>query len=137
MTTRITPRRALAALAAAGVFVAACSSGESALTSGEDEPEPTEAPAATDAPAGTDADEPADDPDSTDEPAPTDPPAPTDAPTTTVAPLAEFPPCPVDALDGADGPVDVVFWHSMTYELETALIGLTDEYNASQDRVRV
>ncbi|MGI9644860.1 MAG: extracellular solute-binding protein [Ilumatobacteraceae bacterium] len=135
MTTRITPRRALAVLAAAGVFVAACSSGESALTSGEDEPEATEAPAQTEAPTGSDAGD--SDGEPADEPEATDAPAETEAPTTTVAPLAEFPPCPVDALDAADGPVDVLFWHSMTNELETALIGLTDEYNASQDRVRV
>jgi sn-glycerol 3-phosphate transport system substrate-binding protein len=59
------------------------------------------------------------------------------APTTTQAPLAGFPDCPTDALDGADGPVDITFWHGMNDVLEDALIALTDAYNASQDRVRV
>jgi sn-glycerol 3-phosphate transport system substrate-binding protein len=45
--------------------------------------------------------------------------------------------CPVDALDAADGPVDITFWHAMSAANETALKALTDEYNASQDRVRV
>ena len=61
-------------------------------------------------------------------------------PTTTVAPLAGLPDCPVDALDasdGADGPVEITFWHSMGNELERALTALVDEYHAGQDRVRV
>ncbi len=58
-------------------------------------------------------------------------------PTTTVAPLADLAPCPTEALDNAEGPIDVVFWHAMANELETPLIALTDAYNASQDRVRV
>ena len=66
-----------------------------------------------------------------------DAPASTAGPTTTVAPLADLPPCPVDALDAADGPVEITFWHGMANELETALIDLVDGYNASQDRVRV
>lgn len=51
--------------------------------------------------------------------------------------VPNFAPCPVDALDEADGPVRIVFWHAMTNTLEDALIALTDEYNASQDRVAV
>jgi len=45
--------------------------------------------------------------------------------------------CPVDALDGAAGPVTIDLWHSMTVELEATLAGLVADYNASQDRVRV
>ncbi len=46
-------------------------------------------------------------------------------------------PCPLDALDSATGPVHIVFWHTMTNVLEDALVALTDDYNASQDRVVV
>jgi sn-glycerol 3-phosphate transport system substrate-binding protein len=45
--------------------------------------------------------------------------------------------CPLDALDAADGPVTVDFWHAMTAENETTLEALAADYNASQDRVRV
>lgn len=58
-------------------------------------------------------------------------------PTTTVAPLADLPPCPVDALDGADGPVEITFWHGMANDLERALTDLVAAYNAGQDRVEV
>jgi sn-glycerol 3-phosphate transport system substrate-binding protein len=46
-------------------------------------------------------------------------------------------PCPLDALDSAAGPVHVTFWHTMTNVLEDELVALTNEYNASQDRVVV
>ncbi len=45
--------------------------------------------------------------------------------------------CPVDALDGAAGPVDITMWHSMNAALGETLTALAEEYNASQDRVRV
>jgi sn-glycerol 3-phosphate transport system substrate-binding protein len=45
--------------------------------------------------------------------------------------------CPVAALDEADGPVDITFWHAMPAANETTLKALADDYNASQDRVRV
>jgi sn-glycerol 3-phosphate transport system substrate-binding protein len=45
--------------------------------------------------------------------------------------------CPVEALDEADGPVTVTFWHSMTAANKDTLEELTDEYNESQDRVQV
>lgn len=62
----------------------------------------------------------------------------TPAPATTVAtPLDDLPTCPVDALADADGPVEITFWHGMTGELESSLERITDEYNASQDAVRV
>lgn len=89
------------------------------------------APATTDADSGTgdtepaEPEEPADDTD--DAPATT-----ADAPTSELAAL-----CPVDALDGAAGPVTIDFWHSMTVELEVALSGLVNAYNSSQDRVDV
>ena len=113
-------RRLLPLLVVAGVGIAACSSGESALKSGVDATSPTPAPTTPDAGSsdGTGADT-------------------TAMPTTTVAPLADLAPCPTDALADATGPIDVVFWHGMTNDLEPALVALTDEYNASQDKVRV
>lgn len=140
-------------LLALSLVAAACSSGDSVTTAGQGtgsapatEPSSTESPS-TDAPA-TDPD--ANDSGSTDSDATdsgsTDPAA-TDgssestttelAATTTVAPLADEPPCPVDALDDASGPVAITFWHGMTNELEQALVALTDQYNAGQDRVVV
>ena len=49
----------------------------------------------------------------------------------------DLPPCPVDALDDADGPVEITVWHSQTAKPEEALQELAATYNASQDRVRV
>jgi sn-glycerol 3-phosphate transport system substrate-binding protein len=118
-------------LVAGALVAAACGGGESALDAGDDDPAPTEAPAPTDAGdtggATTDADS-----DTEAAPATTEP-----AATTTVAPLADQPPCPLDALDDADGPVTVTFWHGMANELENALVAATEAYNASQDRVVV
>jgi sn-glycerol 3-phosphate transport system substrate-binding protein len=45
--------------------------------------------------------------------------------------------CPVDALDDADAPVRIEFWHTMQSAQGEALATLTAEYNASQDRVVV
>jgi sn-glycerol 3-phosphate transport system substrate-binding protein len=50
---------------------------------------------------------------------------------------ADLPSCPVDALDEASGPVDVLIWHFLVAETAAALEQLATEYNASQDRVRV
>jgi sn-glycerol 3-phosphate transport system substrate-binding protein len=113
-------RRLLPLLVVAGVGIAACSSGESALKSGVDATRPTPAPTTPDAGTsdGTSADT-------------------TAMPTTTVAPLADLAPCPTDALADATGPIDVVFWHAMANDLEPPLVALTEEYNASQDKVRV
>ena len=47
------------------------------------------------------------------------------------------PECPVDAHLDADGPVEVVVWHTYVAETRTTLIALADEYNASQDKVEV
>jgi sn-glycerol 3-phosphate transport system substrate-binding protein len=107
-------RRFLPALVVAGLGLAACGSGESALNSGADN--------------GTTPAGPTDTADDT---------ATTAMPTTTVAPLADLPPCPTEALDDAAGPVEVLFWHAMANDLEGPLVALTEEYNASQDRVRV
>ena len=44
---------------------------------------------------------------------------------------------PVDALDDASEPVRITFWHTMQSAAGDALAALTEEYNASQDRVVV
>jgi sn-glycerol 3-phosphate transport system substrate-binding protein len=114
-----TTRRVTALALAGALIAAACGGGESALDAGDDDDtEATTAPVEKSG-DGTDATES------------------TVGPTTTVAPLADLPPCPVDALDAADGPVEITFWHGMANELETALIDVVDGYNASQDRVQV
>ena len=45
--------------------------------------------------------------------------------------------CPVDALDTADGTVDITLWHSYVGLTEQTLNDLADAYNASQSRVHV
>ena len=46
--------------------------------------------------------------------------------------------CPVDALEAAEGPVEITFWHAMGgAEIEATMIEVVDAYNASQDRVVV
>ncbi|MET0910783.1 MAG: hypothetical protein ABWZ99_15055, partial [Ilumatobacteraceae bacterium] len=127
-----TPRRALVVIAVLGALTAACGSGKSALQAGIDDPPPTAAPATT-APTPSDGSEPS----SSDPTVSTDTAPATIAPTTTVAPLADLPDCPTGALDEADGPVEITFWHGLANESEASLIALTDSYNASQDRVRV
>jgi sn-glycerol 3-phosphate transport system substrate-binding protein len=49
----------------------------------------------------------------------------------------EPPECPLEALDDVTEPVEVVYWHGMTRVAEDALVRLTDQFNAEQDRVRV
>ncbi len=46
-------------------------------------------------------------------------------------------PCPVDALDGADGPVELLVWHGLTGATDDGIEFLAERYNAAQDRVRV
>jgi len=46
-------------------------------------------------------------------------------------------PCPVDALEQADGPVRITFWHAMTRANEEALVRLTEQFNDSQSRIEV
>jgi sn-glycerol 3-phosphate transport system substrate-binding protein len=45
--------------------------------------------------------------------------------------------CPVDALDGAQGRVEVVAWHTQAARPLTTLEALVEEYNDSQSSVRV
>lgn len=45
--------------------------------------------------------------------------------------------CPVDALDDADGPVEITLWHTYVGLTNRTLNALADEYNAAQDRVEV
>jgi sn-glycerol 3-phosphate transport system substrate-binding protein len=45
--------------------------------------------------------------------------------------------CPVDALESAEGPVEIEFWHAMTASNEETLNAMIRDYNQSQDRVRV
>jgi len=114
-------RRRVAVALGACALLAACRSGDSLLQAGNDAP-PTSstAPPPTAAPGETLA------------PTTTAPRA-----TTTTTPLASLPPCPVDALDDVTQPVQITFWHAMSATNETALAQLTDEYNASQSKVRV
>jgi sn-glycerol 3-phosphate transport system substrate-binding protein len=108
-------------MAVLALVAASCSgSGESITDTDRTEPPAT---VATTAPPGTT------------EPGATAPTTP--APTTTASPLEDLPPCPVDALDSAGGPVTITFWHAMNADLETALKTVTDQYNASQDKVKV
>jgi sn-glycerol 3-phosphate transport system substrate-binding protein len=49
----------------------------------------------------------------------------------------EEPRCPVRALDEAEGPVEITFWHYQQVANEEVLIDLIEQFEASQDRVRV
>jgi sn-glycerol 3-phosphate transport system substrate-binding protein len=105
------------------LVLAACGNGGSILDAGNDITSPTTTatlPPVTAAPGQTLP--------------PTTPPP---IATTTTAPLSALPPCPVDALDDVTAPVDITFWHALGSSLEDSLAKLTDEYNASQTKVRV
>ncbi|MET0460257.1 MAG: ABC transporter substrate-binding protein [Ilumatobacteraceae bacterium] len=122
----MTPRRsiALAGALAGCALLAACGSGESILQAGNDPvpvttttapgPPPTAAPGET-LPETT---------------------PPTSA-TTTTTPLSSLPPCPVDALDAVTAPVELTFWFGLGANIEGVLTDLTNQYNASQDKVHV
>ncbi|MGH9050419.1 MAG: ABC transporter substrate-binding protein [Acidimicrobiia bacterium] len=45
--------------------------------------------------------------------------------------------CPLNALERADKPVEITFWHTMTRANEESLVRLTDQFNSSQSDVRV
>lgn len=122
-------RRAVAGVAVALLFASACSSGDSVLTAGNDQTTTTAAEPDDETIDGT-TDETTDG--TTDEPT-----VPSTNATTTTTPLAELPACPVDALAAADGPVEITFWHGLNADNEDAINRVTEEYNASQDRVRV
>jgi sn-glycerol 3-phosphate transport system substrate-binding protein len=49
----------------------------------------------------------------------------------------KLPECPLDALDEATKPVQITYWHGMTRVAEDTLKQLTDQFNASQDEVKV
>jgi sn-glycerol 3-phosphate transport system substrate-binding protein len=123
-------------LVVAAMVAASCSSGESAITAGNDATTTVAAdePAVDDTVDGsTTGDEPAD---TATEPSDAGDTADTTT-TTVVSPLAEFPACPTDALDTAGDVVEITFWHGLNVESENALQKVTDDYNASQDRVHV
>jgi len=62
----------------------------------------------------------------------------TAGPTTTASPLESLPDCPTDALAAATGPIEITMWHGMSSDLlKSELTRLTDQYNASQSKVRV
>lgn len=58
-------------------------------------------------------------------------------PSTSGPAAGSLPACPVGAIDATGAPVEITFWHAMTRANEEALIGLTDEFNAEQDDVKV
>jgi sn-glycerol 3-phosphate transport system substrate-binding protein len=137
----------------AGTVLAGCASGDTILNAGNDGTRPTTvAPVAPAGPGGSPSAPttiqlfPAEpQPAASAPPAPTTivlfPPASVSGFRTSAAPVApaaiDYAPCPIDALESADGPVRITFWHGMQSAAEEALQHLTDEYNASQDRVVV
>jgi sn-glycerol 3-phosphate transport system substrate-binding protein len=126
-------RASVLALVATGLLAAACGNGDTILNAGNEQATtlPVEAPA-TSPPGDTLAPGETLAPAETVAPAATPPP-----PTTTTIPLADLAECPVDALDEGSGTVELTLWHGLNAESETALIKLTDAYNASQSNVRV
>ncbi len=58
-------------------------------------------------------------------------------PPTTTVPADSLPDCPTDALASATGTVSIDFWHGMGASLGDELSKLTDDYNASQSKVKV
>lgn len=131
--------RAAAGALAAMLLAAACGSGESILLAGNDEP-PGSAPVTAAPPASTEPGDTATSgstvPEGSTPDTPVATPPPTDA-TTTTTPLDDLPSCPVGALDDADGTIEITFWHGLNADNEDAINRVTEEYNASQDRVRV
>jgi sn-glycerol 3-phosphate transport system substrate-binding protein len=49
----------------------------------------------------------------------------------------ERPRCPVRAIDRGEGPVEITFWHVQQVRNEEILVDLIEQFEASQDRVRV
>ena len=130
----------IALLVLTGTVAAGCRSGKDLRNAGYDLPPVTTQPANTQ-PGGSTA------PPSSLQPGETVPPGqttPETAAETTVAPpttlptlLDTLPPCDVSLLDSATSPVEVLFWHGLSNENGDALTRLTDQYNASQDKVRI
>jgi sn-glycerol 3-phosphate transport system substrate-binding protein len=50
---------------------------------------------------------------------------------------AALPECPLDALDDAEGPVEVTLWHSHIAKTADTLVALAQQFNDSQDQVVV
>jgi len=138
---RSRPRRVGVLLAGLALGAAACSDGDSAIDAGRDDAATTEvstAEAEAAAPS-TDAVDPA-----TTDPVETEAtgtdstvadtePVVTEAP----SPLAGLAPCPVDALETADGPIEITMWFGLADALGRELESLAEQYNGSQDRVVV
>jgi sn-glycerol 3-phosphate transport system substrate-binding protein len=137
----------VAVLLALALFAAACGSdsdsGDSSSEADSAEAEDTAAEEATEDDGADEADdeevEPADEAaadeataDEGDEEAAEDPP-----PVDTEGEGSDPSLCPVDALDAADGPVDVEFWHAMNTVNKDTLEAMVADYNASQDKVNV
>lgn len=117
--------RSLGALGAAGLLAVSCGSGRSVTQAGFDRAaDPVVAAPATGSDGTADPSDPVQ-PDTSAAP----------APSTTVAALADLAECPVDALDDAGGPVEITLWYGLSGDLPDVLQSLTDDYNASQDRV--
>ncbi len=123
-------RRPLSAGLACLALAACSGSGESILESGN-EPATTTTTARPEQSAGST--EPAD---AGASPATTSIATTTPAPTTTT-PLDALQSCPVDALEGADGPIEVLMWHGFTGATKDGIEFLADTYNAGQSNVRV
>ncbi len=150
--TRHLPRRLFASLAAAAVGLAACGDGDSAIDAGRDDLDESTVETTGDAESAPDGEGSAGadarvetstvdsvPPDSA--PGATEPeataPVDTGEATDDAATTADLAPCPVDALDQADGPVDVTLWFGLPTDLADVLQSLVDDYNSSQDRVSV
>jgi sn-glycerol 3-phosphate transport system substrate-binding protein len=113
------------------VVLVACSGGESILESGNEDTTTTARPTES-------APEASPDPTAPGETAPPEPTAATTSPaTTTTTPLDTLRPCPVDSLDDADGPIEVLMWHGFNGATKDGIEFLADRYNSSQSRVRV
>ncbi|MBI5089928.1 MAG: ABC transporter substrate-binding protein, partial [Actinobacteria bacterium] len=123
--TRTAGRRRVAGALFAMAALAACGSGDSILQAGNDRPPTTTVPITT--------------PPSTVPGQTTLPPETTAPPTTLPRPIDSLPPCDVDVLDeaSASGPVELLFWHGLSNENGRTIERVVDEYNQSQDRVRV
>jgi len=131
----------IAAATAAALVAASCSSGgDSILQSGNEAATTVGAATTLAAPAGTAGTDGTDGTDGTAgtaAPGETTPAPSTRAVTTTTIAGIDLPPCPVDALDDADGTVEVLMWHGLTGATDDGIEFLAAEYNASQSKVRV
>ncbi len=119
--------RSVAILLALALLAAACGS------DGGDDGDGTTGEAAGTPAAGDEPTDPGDEPDDGDDGDDGDEPTPEPQ----EPPPVEISECPVGALEEADGPVAVEFWHAMSAINEDALSDLVDAYNAAQDRVQV